>query len=336
NKDDPQAAEKFKEINEAAAVLTDEKKRAEYDRFGHAGSDFSGSGAGFDPRDFGFGGFGFDFDDIFDSFFGGGFGSSSRPRRRERGSDLQAEVEVTLNEVATGTSKTMRVSKLERCDACDGTGSDDGDVSACPSCHGRGVVRRAQRTPFGMFSTSTVCPQCRGHGEIIKNPCRKCHGSGRVEKTKKITVDIPPGVESGTRLRIPGEGEAGERNAPPGDLYVYVRVKPHPVFTRQGNDILLEVSIPFTLAALGGEIEVPTLEGHAKLKIPPGTQPGTVFRMRGKGLPSMHGFGTGSEKIRVNIEVPSKLSRKQKQLLEEFDKESKSKPFFSRIKDVFD
>jgi len=337
NKDKPDAEAQFKEVNEAASVLGDDKKRADYDRFGHEGVRGGAGGFnGFSSQDFG----NFDFDDIFDSFFGGGGGFGGMGGRRrgpQRGSDLQYEMEITLKEAATGITRSIHVSKLESCDECSGSGAKSAsDIQTCGTCGGSGAVRRTQRTPFGVFATNAVCNDCRGQGQTITNPCKVCRGAGRLEKDKKLNVDIPAGVESGTRLRVAGEGEAGEKGVQSGDLYVYVKVKPHPIFTRHQNDLLLDVSIPFTMATVGGEIQVPTLDGEAKLKIPSGTQPGTVFRMKGKGLPNMHGFGTGSEKVRVVVEIPEKISKKQKELLAEFDKESKSKPFFSRIREAFE
>jgi len=325
NKDDPKAADKFKEINEAASVLADDEKRNQYDRFGTTADAF-GAG-GFDSANFD--DFGFDFDSIFDSFFGGsGFGDifgRSSGRRKRRGDHLRYDLEITLEEAAEGTSRTITVPRLEKCHECNGKGvKDEDDIEKCPDCNGSGVMRRSARTPFGMFTTQTTCSRCRGQGTYIKKPCKECEGSGRIEKTRKIEIKIPAGSETGTNLRVRGEGEAGEQGAESGDLFVIIHVKQHKFFERHGNDIYAEVKIPFTTAALGGKIDVPTLlEGKAELKIPSGTQTHTIFKMSGKGIPSLHGHATGSEFIKVLIEIPKSLSKKQRELLEEFDKSDK-------------
>lgn len=327
---------KFKEINEAASVLSDDQKRANYDRFGSEGVRHgSGGSSGFPGGGFGgFGGGDFDFDDIFSSVFGGGFGGG-RQRGPQRGSDLQYELEISLKEAAEGVTKTINIHKLDTCEKCNGTGArDPSDVVTCPTCNGSGTVKRVQRTPFGMFQSTAVCSDCRGAGKSVKHPCSKCNGQGRYERSKKISVNIPAGIDNGMRLRVSGEGEAGDAGS--GDLYVVIRVKPHPMFIRNGNDLLIDVRVSFTLAALGGEIKVPTLDGEAKLKIPAGSQPNTVFRMKGKGLPNMNGFGKGSEKVRMIVEIPNKLSKKQKELLNEFEDEGKHKPFFTRIREAFE
>ena len=324
NKDDPDAESKFKEINEAAAILADDEKRSQYDQFGTAESPFGGVG-GFNFEDIMSG---FDFDSIFESFFGGNiFGGRRRGPRR--GSDLRYDMEITLEEAAQGTKKTIAVPRAETCPECKGTGAkSDADIVNCPDCEGTGVSRRTMRTPFGMFSTQTTCRRCHGEGSMIKNPCKKCHGEGKIEITRKIEISIPAGAETGTNLRIHGEGEAGERGAETGDLYVIIHQKKHKLFERHGNDIYTEVPVSFVTAALGEEIEVPTLESKAKLKIPAGTQTDTVFRMKGKGIPSLHGYGKGSELIKVIVETPKKLTKKQKELLKEFNKENKKKKRF--------
>lgn len=316
------AAEKFKEINEAAAVLGDEKKRAHYDQFGTAegfGPQGAGGFGGFDFSDFmrGAEGFGFDFDSIFDSFFGGGRG---RGRRYARGgADLRFDLEITLEEAAKGTKKTIILPKMVACTKCNGTGAEgeSGRVT-CPDCDGTGMFRRTQRTPFGMFQTQTPCRTCRGEGTIIKDPCTNCKGSGRISKNEKIEIKIPAGVDDGSRLRVQGQGEAGEQNAPPGDLYVVTHIEEHPTFERDGNDIYVEVPISFYTAVMGGEIEVPTLEGKTKLKIPAGTQTNIIFRIKGAGIPDIHGYGKGNENVRVIVQVPKKLSKKEKEALEAF------------------
>ena len=325
NKDDPNAADKFKEINEAAAVLADDEKRSQYDQFGTAEGFQQAGGAGFDFEDIMGNIFnqGFDFDSIFDSFFGGGMFGGRRGRRRgsRPGADLRYDMEITLEQAAEGTKKTIKIPHAVKCPECKGTGAEsEDDVIECPSCGGSGFVRRTQRTPFGLFSTQSACPKCRGQGTYIKAKCPECNGRGKIQKTSEIELKIPAGSETGTNLRIQGAGEAGDNGAKPGDLYVIVHVKDHDIFERDGNDIYVKVPISFTTAALGGSIEVPTLQSKASLKIPPGTQTGTVFRMKGKGIPSLHGYGTGSELVEVEVAIPNKLSKKQKDLLKEFDK----------------
>lgn len=334
------ATDKFKEINEAAAVLADDQKKANYDQFGSTDfSGFQGGAGGFDFSDFmrESGGFGFDFDSIFDSFFGGSIFSGGRGRRRSRrGSDLVYDIEITLEEAASGAERHVTIPKLERCGECDGKGAKSGsDFSACDECDGTGTARHTRRTPFGMFSTVTTCGKCHGEGTILRHPCSECRGTGLVEKTKRIKIDIPAGVDDETRLRISGEGEAGEKGGPSGDLFVRIHVKPHSIFERKGNDIFMEMPISFPTACLGGEAEVPTLEGRAKIKIPSGTQSNTVFRLRGKGVPNLGGYGTGDQKVKVIVDVPKRLTPKQKELLKEFDKESGKKGFFDKIKDSF-
>jgi len=316
---DAGATEKFKEINEAAAVLGDDEKRANYDKFGTAdvsggfgGADFSG----FDFSDFFSGSF--DFDDIFESFFGGG----GRRRRGgpQRGSDLRYDIEITLEECAFGAKKHILVPRMTRCDRCDGTGAQSSsDIKTCDVCHGSGIEKRVQRTPFGMFQQTSTCSRCHGEGRTVKNPCPVCDGEGRIQKNTKIEVEIPRGADDGTKLRIRGEGEAGEKGAPSGDLYVVIHVKEHDTFGREENDIFIDVPISFSQACLGDEIEVPTLEGKAKLRIPAGTQTGTVFRMKGKGIPHIRGYGVGNENVKVFVKIPEKLSKRQKEILKEFD-----------------
>ncbi|MAE42933.1 molecular chaperone DnaJ [Candidatus Woesearchaeota archaeon] len=326
------STEKFKEISEAAAVLADDEKRTKYDQFGTTADKFGQGFQGFDFSDFmsDAGGFGFDFDSIFESFFGGGF--HGRRRGPRRGNDLRYDLEITLEEAATGVTKHITVPRMEQCGKCHGTGAEsDKDVISCPDCNGTGIQRRTQRTPFGMLATTTTCRKCQGQGKYIKKECADCNGNGIVRKTRKIEIEIPTGAEQGTNLRVAGEGEAGEKGAETGDLYVVIYVKEHDVFERQGDDIYVKVPVSFAVAALGGEIEVPTLSGKAKLKIPSGTQNNTVFRMKGKGIPYLHGYGTGNENVEVVVEVPKKLSKKQKELLKEFAKEGKKKGFLEKI-----
>ncbi len=329
------ATEKFKEINEAASVLGDDEKRSHYDRFGTAEPGFAGGSGfnGFDFSDF-MSGHGFDFDSIFDTFFGGG----SRRRRRqyepEQGSDLRYDMEITLEEASEGTTKHIIVPKMVKCTKCDGKGAVlNSDIKTCTECNGSGFVKRTQRTAFGIFATTSACRHCGGEGKVIKNPCEMCDGSGRMKKNSKLEIQIPAGAYTGTKLRLTGEGEAGERGGPSGDLYVVLHVKEHNTFERKGNDIYTEALISFTQAALGDEIEVPTLKSKAKLKIPAGTQTNTLFRMKSKGVPNLRGYGTGDEYVKVIVKVPKKLTKKQKDLLKELDKTIKKekKGFFRKV-----
>ncbi|MBD3249127.1 molecular chaperone DnaJ [Candidatus Woesearchaeota archaeon] len=325
NKDNPDAEQKFKELNEAASVLADDEKRQQYDQYGTTADNFSGGqGArGFNFEDM-MGDFGFDFDSIFESFFGGG----RRTRSRKRGHDLRYDIEITLEEAFNGVDKTITVPRLETCPECDGKGAkSEDDVDECPECGGTGVMKRTQRTPFGLFTTQSPCRACHGQGTYVKNPCPGCSGEGRVEKTRKLEVKIPAGAETGTNLRLVGEGEAGEKNAGTGDLYVIVHVKDDKRFERHGDDLYIEIAITFPQAALGAEIDVPTIEGKASLKIPAGTQSGTVLRMRNKGMPNLHSSGRGDQLVKAVIQTPKKITKKQKDILKQFDKGNKSKLF---------
>jgi len=341
----PDAEEKFKEISEAYGVLEDPTKRQQYDQFGHAGIDmrysqediFRGAAPDIEDilRDFGMrgsGGFGRG-GSIFDIFFGGE-GRREGPRR---GSNLLYELSINLEEAATGKTVELEVPRTETCDVCNGSGAKPGtSPRTCPSCRGSGQVSRTQSTPFGRFMTTSTCGTCRGSGKIIDSPCTACHGSGTVQRRRKLEVKIPPGVDTGSRLRVPGEGEAGEKGGRPGDLYVEINVRPHNIFTRHENDILLEAAISFTQAALGDEIIVPTMDGKLKMKIPSGTQNGQVFRLRGKGMPSLHISGKGDELVKIKVEVPTKLTERQKQLLREFSEisgEKRSKGIFEKVKE---
>ncbi|MBW2978716.1 molecular chaperone DnaJ [Candidatus Woesearchaeota archaeon] len=313
------AADKFKEISEAAAVLGDPQKRQQYDQYGKA--DF-GPG-GFDFRNFS-GGFDFGsiFEELFAGFGGQGFDIFGGNRRRgpKTGRDILYDIEISLEEAALGTKKKIEIDTYVECPACRGTGArKKSDITICPECNGTGTVRHARRTPFGMFATQSTCSKCRGSGEFIQNPCSKCHGKGRIEKEIEFEVKIPAGADNGTRLRVEEKGEAGEKGASNGDLYLNIHVKKHKYFERQGNNINVEVPVPFATAALGGEIEVPTIKGKATIKIPAGTQGGKIFRLREKGIPDLHGYGAGDENIMVQIQVPKKLNKKQRELLKEFD-----------------
>ena len=324
---EPNAEQKFKEINEAASVLADDEKRSQYDQFGT--TDFGGQGFDFRNMD----DFGFDFDSIFESFFGGaGFGDLFGGRRRRGprpGNDLRYDMEISLEQAATGTTKTIKIPHLVKCPECKGTGAkSQSDIVECPDCNGSGFARRTVRTPFGLFSTQSTCRRCRGQGTEIKHFCPKCDGEGKIQKTSELEVKIPAGSETGTNLRMTGAGEAGERGAEPGDLYVIIHVKQHKLFERHGDDVYLEVPITFPQAALGDKIEVPTLHSKAELKIPAGTQTHTIFKMKNKGIPHLHGSGSGDQLVKVIIQTPKKLSKEQKELLKEFRKEKKKKLFF--------
>jgi molecular chaperone DnaJ len=339
NPDDPHAEEKFKELGEAYDVLIDVDKRAAYDRFGHGA--FSQGGAGFgggfhDPFDIFREVFGGGSGGIFESFFGGAGGG--RAEERQRGSDLRYDMQITLEEAAFGTEKEIEIRKLDTCDQCSGSGAEPGSRSInCPTCGGRGQVISSR----GFFQVSQTCPRCRGAGQIIEKPCRKCGGEGRVENSSRIKLKIPAGIGNGSRLRSSQNGEAGIRGGPPGDLYVVLHIKEHPVFQRDEDDLYCEVPISFPLAALGGEVPVPTLEGKANVKIPAGTQNGQIFKLRGKGVVNVEGRGRGDLLARVIVEVPTRLNSEQRRKLEEFsalvgeDNSPLHKRFFDRAKDFF-
>jgi molecular chaperone DnaJ len=329
---EPDAEEKFKEISEAYGVLSDDDKRQKYDQFGHAGIDSSYTqedifrNINFDDifGGMGFGGGGGLGNSIFDMFFGGG----TRARRAgpRRGSDLRTDIEITLEDAYKGTKTNVTFPRLERCKTCEGSGAKPGtSTSTCTTCNGSGQMSISKRTPFGQFTSVTTCEKCRGEGTIIDSPCGDCKGRSLVQKIKKISVKIPAGVDTGSRLRIAGEGEAGEKGGPPGDLYVVIHVKPHETFIRQDTDIICEVPVSFPQAALGDKIKVPTLNGKVKMNIPSGTQSGTVFRLKGKGMTDLGGYGKGDEHVRVIVETPKKLTKRQKELLEEFESLSKGR-----------
>lgn len=337
NSNDPDAEEKFKEATEAYEVLSDPKKREAYDRFGHQGVQGGFSG-GFNPETFA------EFSDIFgdfSDFFEGLFGGQRRQRRpggAMRGEDLRYDLELTLEEVAQGVEKKIDVPRHETCETCTGTGCAPGSSpTTCGACNGFGQVRFSQ----GFFSVSRPCPRCGGRGSTIDSPCNACSGAGRVLRRKKLSVKIPAGAETGLRLKVTGEGERGFRGGPPGDLYIFITVKPHELFERDGDDIVCEVPVSITQSALGAEIEVPTLFGKAKMKIPAGTQTHKMFRLRGKGLPNIRQHGQGDQFVRVVVETPTRLTSRQKELLEEFAHISGeqhnpiSQGFFDKVKDMF-
>ena len=338
------AEEKFKEAAEAYSVLADGEKRAAYDRFGHAGVGAAGAG-GFDPTIFA------DFGDIFgglrDIFgFGDIFGGGGRRGGPERGTDLRYDMEIAFEESARGVETAVQIPRRETCEACKGSGSAPGSSpTVCPQCSGRGQIRYQQ----GFFTVAQTCRQCGGAGRVITKPCSECRGAGQVSKQRKLTVRIPAGIANGQRLRLYGEGEAGAMGGPPGDLYVVVHVQEHPVFQREGDDLFCRVPVTFPVLALGGEISVPTLDGPEKLEVPEGTQTGHVFRLRGKGMPSVNGRGHGDLHVAVQVVTPKKLTRDQRQLLEQLAKTmpvekaraaksnqtDEEKSVFDRVKDMF-
>jgi molecular chaperone DnaJ len=338
NPNDQTAEIKFKEINEAYQVLSDPQKRGAYDRFGHAAFQNGGPGGG--P---GFGNeFGDFMSDIFDTFFGDARQGAGRrgPGGRERGADLRYNLEITLEDAFNGRSASVTIPTSVTCEVCSGTGAKAGSKPrACPTCGGQGRVRAAQ----GFFSIERTCPNCHGRGEVIDDPCPNCSGAGRVTRERTLSVNIPAGVEDGTRIRIAGEGEAGMRGGPSGDLYIFLSVKPHPLFQRDGADLYCQVPISFVAAALGGEFVVPTIDGQdARVKVPEGTSSGKQFRLRQKGMSVLRSRDRGDLYIQVAVETPQNLTRRQRELLQEFDRESskdtspESSGFFARVRDFFD
>lgn len=346
NKDNAEAAEKFKECNEAYSVLSDDQKRAQYDQFGHAAFENGGmgGGGGFGGAG-GFGGFGGSgMEDIFDMFFGGQGGRSGGRAKTgpQRGADLRFDLEISFEEAAFGMEKEINLYRDEHCDHCHGEGAEPGSkVETCPECNGSGYVRFTQNTMFGQMVNERPCSRCKGEGKIISEPCKECHGRGTVKRNKKLKVKIPAGVDNGSRLRVAGEGEAGAKGGPSGDLYVYLYVKPHKFFERDGTTVLCEVPINIVQATLGADIKVPTLDGHVTMKIPEGTQPGKVMRIKGKGIPSLRNSSRGDQLVRIKVVVPTKLSDKQKDALRKFADISKDninpeeKSFMDKVKDFF-
>ncbi|MDC3269673.1 molecular chaperone DnaJ [Alphaproteobacteria bacterium] len=335
NKDDKESERKFKEVSAAYEILKDSEKRSAYDQYGHDAFRQGGGGQGF-------GDFGGGFSDIFEEFFGGGFGSQSRQRGPQRGNDLRYNMSVSLQEAYSGKKSQIRIPSYEGCDLCSSTGSaDKTGPSTCSTCGGQGKVRSTQ----GFFSIERPCPTCGGEGSSIKNPCLKCSGTGQVKKQKTISVTIPAGVDTGTRIRISGEGEPGQRGAGNGDLYIFVEVQKDKLFEREEENIFCQIPISITTAILGGDVEVPTIEGKkARLNIPPGTQSETQFRLKGKGMSILRQTRRGDMYVEANVEIPVNLNSKQKSILQEFEKEGgtskkhspKSQSFFSKLKEVWE
>ncbi len=334
NAGDKASEEKFKECSEAYEVLADPDKRVKYDRFGHSAP------GGFGPSPFEGGFAGGNINDIFGDIFGEIFGQRQRQQRggRQRGADLRYNLEVSFTEAAFGTEAKVKIPRHKQCAVCHGLGSKPGtQAKTCPTCHGAGELRMTQ----GFFQISRPCNHCQGSGKVITDPCPACHGAGKTEAESVLTVKIPPGVDTGTRLKLTGEGETGEKGGPPGDLYVVVHVQEHPIFVREDTEVICEVPISFTQAALGAQIEVPTLDGKVKMRIPGGTQSGKVFRLKGKGIQALSGYQRGDQHVRVTVEVPEKLSRKQKEILESFaaisgeDAHPQAKTFFAKVRELF-
>ena len=338
---DKECEEKFKEVNEAYEVLSDSDKKARYDQFGHAGVDSNyGAGAGGAGSPFGQG---IDIDDIFSSFFGG-FGGrrSNNANAPMRGSDIETTVYISFEEAAKGCKQTINYSCVTTCDDCHGTGAQPGtSPKTCSSCGGSGRVTINQRTPFGVVQTQRTCDACHGRGKIVDNPCKKCGGSGKQHKNKTVDVTIPAGIKDQQILNVSGRGNSGTNGGPAGDLHVYVNVRPHPVFERRGDDVWCEVPITFTQAALGADVVVPTLDGKVSYTVREGTQPGDVFRLKGKGIQRLGGRGRGDQYVRVTVEVPKNLNGKQKELIKQLDgatgdkNYAKRRNFFDKIKKMF-
>ena len=343
NPDNPEAEARFKEAGEAYEVLSDEDKRARYDQYGHAGVDpnfgaggYGGYGGG------GFGGFsGFgDFGDIFSDIFGGGSSRASSANAPRRGENVGARIEVTFEEAAFGVEKEVTAARIENCAACSGSGSADGAVETCDRCRGTGQVRTTQNFMGMTMQSTAVCPQCNGKGKVIKTPCSTCKGKGKVRRNKKVNVRVPAGVDDEQMVRVKGEGNVGANGGPNGDLMVEVNIKPHKIFQREGMNVICEMPISFTQAALGAEIQVPTLDGKVKYTIPEGTQTDTVFRLRDKGIPDVYNKSRrGDQLVRVVVETPTKLNKEQKELLRQLEDSlgdtPKRKKFFDAVKDIF-
>ena len=340
NPGDKTAEEKFKEVNEAYEVLSDADKKARYDQYGHAGVDpnfgAGGFGGGFDGSfDFG------DLGDIFGSFFGGGFGGGRRtnPNAPQRGESIRMSIAISFEEAAFGCEKAVTVERYETCDTCHGNGCAPGtSPEVCPDCHGTGTVQVRRQTPMGVFATSSPCPKCGGKGRIIHQPCKDCRGSGMVRKKKTIQASIPAGIDNGQTISSRGQGNAGKNGGPAGDLLITITVRPHELFRREGTSVLCEAPITFTQAVLGAELEIPTIDGKVKYTLPEGTQSGTTFRLKGKGIPSINGRGRGDQYVTVYIETPKNLNKEQKEALKKFAETmgesnyEEQKKFFKKFK----
>ncbi|MDE6666307.1 MAG: molecular chaperone DnaJ [Ruminococcus sp.] len=344
--DDPSYVEKFQEINEANEVLSDPDKRKRYDQFGHAGVDPSYSGGGMGGFSGDMGGFG-DLGDIFDNIFGGfGFGGGStrsNANAPRRGSDIQESVLINFMEACNGIKKEIKINRMSVCDSCKGSGSDGASGSeTCPDCQGRGTIKVTQRTPFGAMSSTKPCPKCSGKGKIIKNPCQKCHGAGRLRVQKTVSFEIPAGIDDRQTIRLSGQGDCGVNGGPSGDLLINVSVKSHPIFRREGFDIHCDIPVTYMEAVLGAEITVPTIDGDVKYNISEGTQTGTVFRLKNKGVKKIHRTERGNQYVKIYVEVPKNLTKKQKDLLREFEASlsdknyAKRQSFFEKLKKKFD
>ncbi|SDN01382.1 molecular chaperone DnaJ [Sediminibacillus halophilus] len=331
------AADKFKEAKEAYEVLGDEQKRTQYDQFGHAGPQSQGFGGGFGGAE-DFGGFG----DIFDMFFGGG-GRRRDPNAPRQGADLQYTMTLDFEEAIFGKETDIQIPREETCDTCHGSGAKPGtEPKTCSHCNGSGQLNMEQNTPFGRVVNKRVCHYCQGTGKIIPDKCNTCGGTGKVKKRKKIHINIPAGIDEGQQIRVSGQGEAGVNGGPPGDLYVVVQIKPHEFYQREGDHVFCEMPITFAQAALGDEIEVPTVHGKVKLKIPAGTQTGKTFRLKGKGAPNVRGYGHGDQHVNIRVVTPTNLTERQEEILREFNDISGNQPteeqhgtFFQRVKRAF-
>ncbi len=346
NPGDAEAEKNFKEVNEAYEVLSDSDKKQRYDTYGHAGVDpnFGAGGGGWSG---GFGGRGVDLNDIFESFFGGGFGGGGTrradPNAPRRGGDIHVGLNISFMEAAHGCTKTVSYTRQETCPDCGGSGAKKGtSASTCPDCNGTGYVTEMQRTPFGVMQNRRVCPHCGGKGKIITDPCNKCKGNGRVQLTVKKEVNIPAGIDDDQSLALRGQGDAGLNGGGAGDAIVVVTVRPDPVLTRRNYDVYVDVPITYSQAVLGAEIIVPTIDGKVQYEIPEGTQSGTRFRLRSKGIKYLNGRGRGDQYVTVNVEIPKKVTREQKKALEAFeatlkdDNYEQRKGFFKKLKDLFD
>lgn len=342
NPGDQEAETKMKEVNAAYEILSDPEKKARYDQFGHAGVDpsYGAGGGGYGGQ---YGGFeDFDLGSIFDSFFGGGMGQQTRRNGPRRGENIQVSVTLTFEEAAFGCEKEITVNRVEKCPDCGGTGAKPGtSAETCPDCHGTGQIKTTQRTVFGVFSSTAPCSRCHGTGKIIKEPCGACHGAGVVRKQRTVTVKIPAGIDHGQTISMRGEGNVGTNGGAAGDIYVTVNVKPHDIFKRRGQDVMIEMPVTFVQATLGAELVVPTIDGKVSYTMPEGTQPDTVFRIKGKGIPNINGRGRGDHFVKIKIEIPRNVTHEQREILNKFDDSvsegqyKEKKGFFDKMRDLF-